>query len=48
MLFDLLSALLMMYMLYCIIKDFIKGICNPKKYLREHRDTKHQHIDFID
>ena len=48
MLFDLISALLIMYMLYCIIKDFIKGISNPKKYLRDHKPNENNGIYFID
>ena len=48
MLLDLVSALVIMYVFYCITKDFIRGLFNTKKFMRENRDAKYKHIDFID
>ena len=48
MFFELFSALVIMYAFYCITKDLIKALSNPKKFMRENRDIKKKHIDFID
>ena len=45
---DLLSALVIICLLYCMIKDFIKGLFNPKKYLRDNKPNEDSGIDFID
>lgn len=44
----ILKAIVSIYLLYGIGRDLLKAIFTPKKFMRENRDIKCKHIDFID
>ncbi|MCI7614241.1 MAG: hypothetical protein MSS61_02655 [Bacteroidales bacterium] len=44
----LLTLIAAIYMVYGMGKDLLKAIFTPKKFMRENRDIKCKHIDFID
>lgn len=44
----ILKAIVAIYMLYGMGRDLLKAIFTPKKFMRDNRDIKDEHIDFID
>ena len=44
----LLTLIAAIYMVYGMGKDLLKAIFTPKQFMRENRDIKCKHIDFID
>ena len=44
---EILTAIVAIYMLYGMGRDLLKAIFTPKKFMRETRNIKKKHIDFI-